>query len=106
MLLGHPRGVDGHFLRHFGLQKENALQTIAALQNDEAVERWFAQEPGVTDASVAAWNELAPMLGKKGHPGENELQFAWKKFYGRVEEPCPAETLFELIERDEAPHQL
>jgi hypothetical protein len=101
ILLGHPRGLDGVFLRHFGLKKETTLKTIAIQPDDHGVEQWFLVQTGVTDASIQSWNDLAPNLGRRGWPGERELAIAIERFYGGTVMESPAETLFDLIRMDE-----
>lgn len=101
MLLGHPRGMDGSFLRHFGLEKETTLETIVLQADDHGVEQWFLVQTGVTDASIQSWNDLAPNLGRRGWPGERELAIAIKRFYAGTVMKSPVETLFDLIRMDE-----
>lgn len=101
ILLGHSRGIDGHFLRHFGLDKEVTLETIAIEPDDPGVERWFLAQSGVTDASIQNWNDLAPHLGRRGWPGERELAIAIQRIYGGSVINSPVETLFDLIRIDE-----
>lgn len=101
MLLGHPRGIDGHFLRHFDLNKDGTLEAIAAQPDDPSVEQWFLAQSGVTDARIQKWNDLAPNLGRRGWPGERELAIAIQRFYGGTVIDSPVETLFDLIRIDE-----
>lgn len=101
MLLGHPRGIDGHFLRHFGLGKDTALQAISVQPDDEGVALWFRSQPGVTETSIESWNSLAPNLGRRGWPGERELAIAVERFYGGAAMKPTVETLFDLIRIDE-----
>lgn len=101
MLLGHPLGIDGHFLRHFGLDKDSTLEAIAAQSDDKSVEHWFLAQSGVTEATIKSWNELAPNLGRLGWPGERELAIAIERFYSGSVGDLPVETLFELIRIDE-----
>lgn len=77
----HPKAVDGHFLRHFGLDKEHAIQSILAAADETALEHWFRSLPGVTKETIAAWNEFAPRIGSPGHPGERELAFMLRRSY-------------------------
>lgn len=101
MLLGHPRGIDGHFLRHFGLDKETTLEAIAVQPDDHGVGQWFLTQCGVTDAIIQSWNDLAPNLGRNGWPGERELAIAIEMFYGGIVMESAVETLFDLIRLDE-----
>lgn len=102
MLLGHPRGIDGHFLRHFNLNKDATLETIAAQLDDDGVKQWFLVQPGVSVAEIKSWNELAPNLGRRGWPGERELAFAIEHFYRGNAIDAPVESLFDLIRIDES----
>lgn len=101
MLLGHPRGIDGHFLRHFDLDKDATLEAIAAQPDDSGVEQWFLAQSGVTAATIQSWNELAPHLGRHGWQAERELAIAIERFYGGIVMESPVETLFDLIRLDE-----
>jgi len=101
MLLGHPRGIDGRFLKHFGLDKDTALEVVSIQPDDNGVELWFRAQPGVTECSIENWNGLAPNLGRCGWPGERELAFAIRRFSGGATIKSPVETLFDLIRIDE-----
>ncbi len=100
MLLGHPRGIDGHFVRHFGLDRNTTLEAVQL--DDSSVERWFLVQPGVTEASIQTWNELAPNLGRRGWPGQEEFALVCKHFFGKEPSELPAESFFELIRLDES----
>ncbi|TAG10360.1 MAG: DUF5069 domain-containing protein [Verrucomicrobia bacterium] len=99
--LGHRRGVDGHFLRHFELDKSVVLEAIANQFDDNDVARWFLGQPTVTQNRINRWNDLAPNLGRHGWPCEKELAIAIERFYPASVGDRPIETLFELIVRDE-----
>jgi catechol 2,3-dioxygenase-like lactoylglutathione lyase family enzyme len=99
--LGHRRGVDGHFLRHFELDKKAVLEAIKNHLDDSDVEQWFLQQPTVNQSRIKIWNELAPNLGRRGWPCEQELAIAIERFYRVSDGDTPVETLFELIRRDE-----
>jgi hypothetical protein len=101
ILLGHPQGVDGYFLRHFGLDRKSALEAISNQADDSDVAQWFLAQAGVTEASVQSWNDLAPNLGRRGWPGEKELAIAIERFYGGSIGEASVETVFELIHIDE-----
>jgi hypothetical protein len=81
LALCHPRAVDGHFLEHFGLEKEHALSAILSAANDRELEQWFTALPGVTSERITEWNEFAPKIGSAGHPGERELAFMLRRAY-------------------------
>ena len=101
ILLGHPRGVDGYFLRHFGLDRKSALEAISNQADDSDVAQWFLAQVGITEASIQSWNDLAPNLGRRGWPGEKELAIAIERFYGGSIGEASVETVFELIHIDE-----
>ena len=98
-LLGHPQGIDGQFLRHFGLDRNAAIE--ATQLDDSSVERWFRLQPGVTEASIETWNELAPNLGRRGWPGHDVFALVCKRYFGKEPSELPAESFFELILLDE-----
>jgi hypothetical protein len=95
----HTAGVDGQFLAHFGLTKDDVL--AAAALPDSAVEAWWLARPGVTRASVAAWNELAVNLGRPGFPMSARLPIALQTIYKNVADRNLS-TVFEVLEADEA----
>ena len=98
-MLGHPRGIDGHFLRHFGLDKDATLEAVQL--DDSSVERWFRLQPGVTETSIQTWNKLAPNLGRRGWPGQEAFVFVCRRFFGKEPNELPAESFFGLILLDE-----
>lgn len=99
--LGHPRGVDGRFLKHFALSRKETLALLGALPDDEAVKQWFLSQPGVSGESIREWNAFAPNIGRVGQPGEKELQWVLKRFFAGAE-PSPAmASAFEVIVWDE-----
>jgi hypothetical protein len=72
----HPRATDGLFFTHFGLSKEDIVAAVeASAGDDEAVARWFLSRGADTAEKVAAWNECAPHLGRRGFPGEGIFAF-------------------------------
>lgn len=98
--LGHPRGVDGHFLRHFGLTLDSTVEAIIAARDDSEVERWFLSHPNAFQIEIESWNTIAPNLGRSAFPMTTELQYV----ISRVLEPearitAPA-TIFDAIEVD------
>lgn len=72
-----PHGIDGIFLDHFDITPADVQSIIRAARTDEEVARWFCAQPGVTPDKIQLWNELAPNIGKPGHPGE--WGFAWAR---------------------------
>lgn len=99
LALGHRMGIDGSFLRHFRLTTAEFLAAVHG-QDDAAIERWFRTRPDVTPARIAAWNQRAPTLGAKGHPGYAVRQCVkWFLYPKSVLKPVG--SLFEAIEQDE-----
>ena len=45
------------------------LTAIRARPDEAAMAEWFLQQPGVTTQRIVAWNQFAPHLDRKGHPG-------------------------------------
>ena len=98
---GDSKGIDGAFLRHFGLTKEAFVDAVRRSNgSDIAVAKWFYAQPGVTDAKVNEWNRTAPEIGRPGHFGHELLQFATKKIY-KDAPYTGVESVFEVIEADE-----
>lgn len=95
----HRAGVDGQFLAHFGLTKDEVL--AAAARPEGAIEAWWLARPGVTRESIAAWNQLAVNLGRPGFPMSERLPIALQTVYKNVaaRNPC---SVFEVLEADEA----
>lgn len=98
---GHPRGMDGHFFQHFRFEKDAVIAALTALP-DETAAAWFLAQPGVTPASIAAWNELAPQIGRPGQPGHRELQWMLRRVFGDAIPPQVSSS-FEAILWDERP---
>src|SRR3974390_925997 len=59
-----PNSVDGVFLAHFGLSREDIVST-AALSDDKASE-WFISRNGAE--RVEQWNKIDVNLGRPGSP--------------------------------------
>lgn len=97
----HPRAVDGHFLRHFDLDRESALSAVLAASTERELEHWFTALPGVTEERIAAWNEFAPKIGSPGHPGERELVFMLRRTYGDAIPEEAMRSSFDAILWDE-----
>jgi len=99
--LGDSHAVDGVFLRHFGLTKQQVLEAVrVSAGNGDQVAEWFAAQPGVTAEKISDWNQLAPNIGRPGHLG-HEL---FKKMVTEVYAGAPytgVESVFEVIEADE-----
>ena len=102
---GDSKGIDGVFLRHFGLEKEAFVEAVrTAAGSDIAVAKWFYHQPGVTDAKVNEWNRTAPEIGRPGQVGYELLQFVTQKIY-KDAPYTGVESVFEVIEADESPPQ-
>lgn len=97
----HPRGVDGRFLEHFTLDKENAINAILGAATEGELEQWFTSSPGVTEDRIAAWNAFAPLIGSPGHPGERELAFMLRRTYPNGAPPAASNSSFDAILWDE-----
>jgi hypothetical protein len=99
--LGESRAMDGVFLRHFGLTKQQVLEAVrASAGNDGSVLEWFRAQPGVTADRINKWNQLAPNIGRPGHLG-HEL---FRQLVTEVYPGAPytgVESVFEVIEADE-----
>lgn len=98
--LGHPRGVDGHFLRHFGLSQDATFEAIVTAGDDSGVERWFLSHPNSFLAEIESWNILAPNLGRAGFPMITELQFMISRVLEPEARTTAVSTIFDAIELD------
>lgn len=99
--LGHPRGVDGHFLRHFGLSHESTAEAIIAASDDSEVEQWFLSHPNSFQTEIGSWNILAPNLGRAGFPMTTELQFVITRVLEPEARVPGIATIFGAIEHDD-----
>jgi hypothetical protein len=93
-----PGGVDGQFLRHFELTKEDIL-ALAPLSDEEAGRAFLARvadRPGI----VANWNEIAVNLGRPGYPMEQRFPVAKATTYQHIHSEN-MDTVFQLLEADE-----
>ncbi|HEY1792546.1 MAG TPA: DUF5069 domain-containing protein [Opitutaceae bacterium] len=93
-----PDSVDGLFLAHFSLTKEQVLG--AADQGDAGVRRWFKGLPGVNPRSIRDWNRIAVNLGRPGFPMADRLQGALEGKYRRAAATRPR-TIFQMLNADE-----
>jgi len=100
--LGNPIGIDGYFLRHFGLSFRQFRNAVIQSNNDETVAQWFLNQPGVDTATLAAWNAYGPKLGTPGYPGALILPVIQRFVYPKSIRQ-PVTNLFEMIEQDETP---
>ena len=95
----HQDGIDGFFLRHFGLEKKDILH--AASLGDEEAARWFLAIPRNSEIQIRKWNEIALNLGRSGYPLAERFPVAKATVYAHVKSEGMT-TVFELLEADEA----
>jgi hypothetical protein len=77
-----PHGVDGVFLQHFFLDKDELLAVIARHSSDDrAIGAWFVNRAESAPERIAAWNRLAPEIGKANQPGQRGLRFMLRRLY-------------------------
>ena len=100
LALGSPLGVDGYFLKHFALMRGDLIRAVRAAKDDDALATWFLAQPAVKEAGIAAWNDLAPKLGAKGHPGYVTFQLVKFPLYPSLR-GRRVNSIFEGIELDE-----
>lgn len=100
--LGSPMGIDGYFLRHFGLSFRQFRNAIREIRDDEGVAQWFLSQPGVNVSTIAAWNDYGAKLGTPGYPG-SLVRHVMKWFVYPKALKQPVTSLFEMIEQDEKP---
>jgi len=99
--LGSPIGIDGYFLRHFGLSFGQFRKATLENHHDENLAQWFLNQPGVTPATISHWNEYAPKIGTPGYPA-SFLRHLIKWFVYPKSVKQPVNSLFDMIEQDEA----
>jgi hypothetical protein len=98
----HPLATDGAFLGHFELTKDEILGVIARSNGDDAlVAEWFRQRPQSGAEKVAAWNELAPNIGKPGFPMHRGFTWMLRQLYGGVPPDPRVNSAFTAIAFDE-----
>ena len=100
LAFGSRIGVDGYFFRHFQLTRAQVIAAVRTSADDEALAHWFIELPAVTAESIAAWNEIAPKLCLKGHPGFTARQCVKWVFYPKSVS-SPVSSIFEAIVQDE-----
>ena len=92
--------MDGYFFRHFGLNKNDVLAAIRTRVDDAAVAEWFLAQPGAAPDRIAAWNDLVPLLGVKGHPAYLTRLIVTPFLYPKARHQ-PVDSLFAAIAQDE-----
>ena len=96
----HPRGLDGTFLGHFGLEKETIVEAIRQRDDEVEIGRWFAATVEEFTERRAAWQRVAPRLGLPGEPMHDVLQWAVKNVYTECRDPA-CDTVFKVLDWDE-----
>jgi len=96
--LGHTTGVDGQFLRHFGVSKEQVLEITKG--SDAAVLAWFQSLASATPESITTWNQVAINLGRPGSPMAERLPIALRTSYSHLAHRN-FQTVFEVLNADE-----
>lgn len=97
---GSRLGIDGAFLRHFGLTVDQFLAAVQESADNDALARWFLSLPAVSPERIAKWNSRAMLLGAKGQPGYLTRHLIKWVFYPKSV-VVPVNSLFEAIEQDE-----
>ena len=97
---GSRLGIDGAFLRHFGLTVEQFLAAVRQSADNEALAQWFLSLPAASSERIAEWNRRAASLGAKGQPGYLTRHLIKWVFYPKSV-VTPVDSLFEAIEQDE-----
>ena len=97
---GSRLGIDGAFLRHFGLTLPHFLAAVRRTGGDEALAAWVLSLSAASPERIAEWNRRASQLGAKGHPGYLTRHLIKWIFYPRSVW-SPVNSLFEAIEQDE-----
>jgi hypothetical protein len=92
----HATGVDGQFLAHFGLTREDVL-AAAALPDAEAA-AWLAGR--TTAERIREWNHLAVNLGRPGFPMAERFPAALSTTYQHLA-GRGLTSVFEVLEADE-----
>lgn len=101
MPLFHERGVDGFFMCHFGLTKEELLAAVQVSNGDDTkMAAWFESRIDSNEQAKAAWNEFSENLGKPGQPMHETLAWAKKKWGFKSDDPN-IDSVFKTIEWDE-----
>jgi hypothetical protein len=94
----HPKGVDGLFLAHFGLSREDIIS--AATLSDDEVAKWFLARTGMSEKRIEEWNQTALNLGRPGYPMAERFVAALASTYKNVA-GRGLTTVFEVLDEDE-----
>ncbi len=97
----HPLATDGAFFQHFELSKDEILAVVRESNGDDArLAEWFTRRPQGSPERIAAWNELAPKLGKEGYPVRRALLWGLRHYYRSMNDPR-LNSVFTAIAYDE-----
>ena len=98
----HPLATDGVFFAHFQLDKDEITGVVAGSKGDDTIiAQWFEGRPQYTPERVAAWNELAPNIGKEGYPVRSGFLWVLRHYYdGKAPDPR-VDSAFTAIAYDE-----
>lgn len=92
--------MDGQFLKHFNLLKEEIIEAVRNSENsDVKLAHWFNQRIDADTELKESWNTLAVNLGKKGFPKAWVFVLA-KRFLYKCKDPS-INTAFDAIDWDE-----
>lgn len=94
----HPKAVDGLFLSHFGLSREDVLS--AAAMSDADAAQWFLSRAPDSARHIQEWNQIALNLGRPGYPLAERFAVALATTYKYVA-ARGLTTVFEVLEADE-----
>ena len=92
----HPQGVDGAFVSHFGLSRDDIV--YAAAMSDDKASEWFSSRTSAE--RVEQWNQIAVNLGRPGYPMAERFSVAVSTTYKNVASRGLT-TVFEVLEADE-----
>ena len=93
-----PTGVDGQFLSHFGLSREELL-AVAGLPDQQVIE-WFRSRTTGSREQIESWNHIAQNLGRPGYPMAERFPIAKATAYSHIDSRNMT-TVFEVLEADE-----
>ena len=94
-------GVDGQFLKHFGLKKGEIIEAVAASEGEDArVEEWFNRRIRNNVEVKESWNDLAENLGKQGYPMSWIFALSKRTIYKGCKDPA-IDTCFKVMDWDE-----
>ena len=71
----------GNYKVNFKLTQEEVIAAVEREGSDEAVAEWFLRRPDSSEERVAAWNALAPNIGKPGFPAHRTFAWGLKNIY-------------------------